>query len=585
MKLPRLLHERRRRLFARLVANGLAQAATAIGIALLVRGAFAQAAAGSPAPLDWRFASVMGLLAAAIALNAVLRVVERADAVRLGEDYVTRIRLRLFDAVTAGPVLTMTRRGLGSTMLRFVTDLTAVRQWISDGLARLIVASLAAAGGLIALAVIDPLIGLAVAGVTLAAVAAALALGRPLRGRIRHARRRRAGLASQVADRLRALAVVQLSGRARRERRLLARHSRALARAAVARARLAGMVRVVPEAALGCATLVVLVVGGMRLAGGESAHGTMLAALAVLGALAPQVRALGRVFEYWKNYQVAAGKLRQVLAGPPRRRRAGRRRPAEPVAGRLAFEDVTVEGALAGVTAVAEPRSLVAVVGPSGAGKSSLLAAAGRLLRLDGGRILFDGVDVLSFDAESYARRLGMASGDLPLLKGSIRRNLTYRAGGVTAEDLAETCRLCGLDEDLARLPDGLATRVTEQSADIPHGLRQRLALARAMLGGPAVLLLDDPDRGLDPAGRAALDRMLELRRCTTLMATHDLERVRVADAVWYLEGGRLLEAGSPAAVLSAGGPTARFFRTRTGARHALSASVVRLEPRRAARR
>lgn len=547
MRLPRLFHKRRRLLFARLVANGFGQAATAIGIALLVRALFrrmeASAATGAAGDgLAWMIAA----LAATIACSLALRVIERRDAARIGEDYVTQVRLRLFDALGATPAIGAARRGLGPTMLRFATDLTAVRQWVSNGIARLIVAPLGVAGGLAAIALIDPLAGAAVAAIAAAGVAAAAALGGPLERRVRELRRRRARLAARIGDRLRALAVVQISGQQRRERRALARNSRALAEAAVARAGTAGLVRALPEAALGLSTVAILALGALRLASGAAEPGAIIAALSVLGAIAPQARTLGRVFEYAKTYRVATARLRDILAGVPRPRDAARRGrnapfPTGPLP--LAIEGLSVAGALKRIDAAAEAGAVIAVTGPSGAGKSMLLAAVAGLAPIASGRVLLGGRPLSAYDREARARLVGMVSPDLPLLKGTLRQNLVYRLGRASDEEIEAVIARCGLAPAIAALPGGLAARIAENGANLPFGLRQRLCLARALIGEPALLLLDEAEAGLDAEARAVLDRALAERRATVLMVTRDPARIRAADAVWRLTGGRLIEA------------------------------------------
>jgi len=550
MRLPPLFHKRRRLLFARLVANGFGQAAAAIGIALLVRALFRRMGAvanGVPAGdgadgIAWMIAA----LAATIACSIALRVIERRDAARIGEDYVTQVRLRLFDALGATPVIGVKRRGLGPTMLRFATDLTAVRQWVSNGLARLVVAPLGVAGGLAAIALIDPLAGAAVAAIAAVGMAVAVALGGPLERRVRELRRRRARLAARIGDRLRALAVVQISGQQRRERRALARNSRALAEAAVDRAGMAGLVRALPEAALGLSTVAILTLGSLRLAAGSAEPGAIIAALSVLGAIAPQARTLGRVFEYAKTYRVATGRLRDILAGAPRLRDAaarGRDAPAPAAPLPLVIENLSVAGALARIEAVAEAGALVAVVGPSGAGKSMLLAAIAGLAPIASGRALLGGRPLSAYDRETRARLVGMVSPDLPLLKGTLRQNLVYRLGRASDEEIEAAIARCGLAPMIAALPGGLAARIAENGANLPFGLRQRLCLARALIGEPALLLLDEAEAGLDAEGRAVLDRVLAERRTTVLMVTREPARVRAADAVWRLSDGRLVKA------------------------------------------
>ncbi len=583
MRLPGLLRDGRRGLFLRVVANGVAQAGVTIAIAALARHAFDLLAGAGAAPASpHAIALVVSGLVLATAANVTLRVVERQHAEQLAEAYVTQVRLRLYDALTSAPVLTMQRRALGPMMLRFVTDLTAVRQWVSNGLARLVIGGLAMIGGLTAIAITDPVIGAVVGTIFLAAGGVAFVLGVPLERTIRRTRRRRSRLAAQIADRLQALHVVQLSGQVRRERRAIRRRSLRLAEAAVARARLVSIARTLPEAALGFATVAVLVIGAHRIEAGLGGYGAIIASITVLGALSPPLRGLGRVFEYWKNYRVATGKLREVISGTTRLHARRKVKEPERIDGRIAFDHASVRGILNEITACAEPRTLIAVTGPSGAGKSSLLAAAGRLLALDAGEIRLDGENIADITDPAFARHVAMVSPDLPLLETTIRRNLTYRFPEAAEEDIEAVCELCELKHEIARLPKGLETRVTERASRLPLGLRQRLRLARAVIGNPAVLLLDTPEACLDPVGRAVLSRLLRARRHTILLVTHDGDWIRMADALWHLENGHLRESGPPDTLLSNDGPASRFLASdRVEAPSAASAKIAYLGARR----
>jgi ABC-type multidrug transport system fused ATPase/permease subunit len=203
----------------------------------------------------------------------------------------------------------------------------------------------------------------------------------------------------------------------------------------------------------------------------------------------------------------------------------------------------------------------VALVGPHGAGKSTLLALAARLLDPHAGKILFDGQDLAVHSLESVRRTVGMVSPDMPLLRGTIDKNIRYRWRDAPEAEVARVVALCGVDEILAELPEGARTHVTEGAGNLSVGQRQRLALARALLGNPAVLLLDEADANLDPHASAVLDRVLAEYSGTVLCVTHRPDRLAQADIIWYLEGGRLVEVGTPAELLGGDSATARFFR------------------------
>ena len=537
---------------------GCGQAGTAIAIVFLVRYAVDSLYAGSSPLSDQKLLWVMGGLATAAIVVALLRIVERIEAERLGQEYVARVRLRLFDRLAVLSTRVLQQRNRGSLMLRFVTDLTGIRQWVSRGLARLVVAFIASVGALAALAFISPKLGLVVLAFFGIAIGVTMSLGRPLRTRTREVRRKRSFISANVEELLSAFAVVQLFGQERRERRHLSRQNSRLVEAPMARERLEAVARVLPDAAVSMAIVAILLMTVHEARDGGASLGATVAAIAILHFLASLVRDLARSFVYWNNYQVARQKLRQFLRNPSFLAESQSPSDLDPASGQLTFEQVSVTGSLVEVTASVEPGMVVAITGPSGAGKSTLLSLAARLIDPDSGRVLLDGHDLRSLSLPSIRKAVGMVSPSLPLLRGSFKRNILYRLPKATPDDYAHISAYCELDQELDRLPDGDLTEVAEGGVNLSTGLRQRISLARALLGGPALILMDDPDAGLDPAGRAIIDRILSQPLATVLFVTHELRRIRSADVVWYFENGQLVEQGIPERRLNSDGPLAR---------------------------
>jgi ABC-type multidrug transport system fused ATPase/permease subunit len=560
MKIPAILDGGRMRLMVFLVANGIGQAAAAVGTALLVRSAFDRLIVPSrPAADDAILWVGLGLLGVAL-LGAWLRMRERVDAERLGQDYVYDVRLTLFDRLSEMPARDLQRRSRGGTLLRFVGDLTALRQWASLGVARLTVAGVAAFGSLVALGLVDITLA-AVVGVALGSGAGlAFVMGRKMEPVVREARKRRAHLAANIAEKIGTMAVVQVFGQYRRERRRVRRQGRRLFRAMVARARIAGRLRAVTEGTTSIATGAALLTGAIQVAAGQATTGTVVAAMTIVGLLVPPLRDLGRIHEYWHGARVSRAKINGFLdagQGMEQRPDAVALRPG---LGWLAFEGVGVDGALTNVTAMVKPGSKVAIVGPNGSGKSTLLALVARLARPDQGAVLIDAQDLADTSVSSIRRVVAMVSPDLPLLRGSIRKNLLYRWPSAPQEEIDRVCALCDLDELLQELPAGLETRLTEGGMNLSLGQRQRLSLARALVGDPRVLLLDEADANLDPKAAGVLNRVLSQFDGTVLMVTHRPDRLAAADLIWHLEDGRLVETGCPRSLLNGAGPTSQLF-------------------------
>lgn len=554
--LPELITGRRRRLLALLVGNGIGQAATATATVLLVEATFDRLLAGGQRGSVGALLPYAGALVATALAVGYLRARERADAERLGQSYVHDLRTTMYARLAALSPRALQRRSQGSVMLRFVGDLRAVGQWVSLGLSRLLVGGVFAVGSLGALAVVAPPLAAAVGLVLALGLAAALGSGGTMRDRTRQARRHRARLASNLGDKVGAIGVVQLSGRMGRERRKLHRQSGELSSAMVARAQLVGRLRGITEVTAGLATVAVLLAGSWAMDSGQASAGTVVAAMAIVGLMTSPLRDLGRVHELWHNSRVSLEKVESFIRTPNLVHTAPDAVELEPGPGELAFEDVRLEGSLRGVTAVAEPGSLVAVVGPNGSGKSTLLSLVGRLLDPDRGTVRIDGQDLRRVRPASVRRAVSMAGPDFPLMRGSVRKNLRYRAPDASDEEVDEISRLCGLDDLIAELPEGLETRVAEGGRNLSAGQRQRIALARSLLRGPLILLLDEADANLDEQARELLERIMADRRGrrTTVVVTHRSELLERVDAIWRLENGRLADVTAPMEPVVAGG-------------------------------
>jgi ABC-type multidrug transport system fused ATPase/permease subunit len=424
----------------------------------------------------------------------------------------------------------------------------------------LIVSGLTAVGVLAALATFNAVLAVGVGLAVAAGAGLSLYLSGPMREASQEARRRKSNLAANVSRQVGGLAVVQVHGQSDRERRRLARQSRKLRDAAVARARIGGRLQGVVEATSALAAAVTLALGSVEIGAGRATPGAVAAALAIAGLLAPSLSDLSRVEEYRRTADVAFAKIREFLAGDARLVDPPDASPLRDGPGRLEFVAVTLPGALADVSAVAEAGMRIALVGRNGAGKSSLLSLACRLVEPVSGAVLLDGRELRDCTLASVRRAVGIVGPDLPLLRGTVAENLRYRWPEAPDHELARVRELCGLDDLLAELPDGDRTKLVDGGANLSAGQRQRIALARAILDEPRLLLLDEADANLDPGSSTAFDRVLTEFRGTVLLATHRPDRLTAVDAIWHLEDGKLVEQGPPGDVLARIGPTRRLF-------------------------
>lgn len=540
MQLPKLIAGKRRAIFYLLLLNGLAQGALAVLGAWLVMRIFDLL--GTPtdaAPLFF-----VGL-AAVVLLSAWLRRGERIHAEVLGQHYARSVRHRLYRRLLTSNPREFKQRRKGAVLLKFVGDLSALRRWVSLGLARLLVAGITVSFALSALAWLHwPF----AAGVTLIlAVSAAWTLRHSvsLRAAIEETRRRQSRLASNVTEKVHNLATVQAFGQTRREHRLMRRQSDRMLQAAVGKARKIGSLRAVIDATAGANVLLVLSLAFI-LPPADLSPGMVAAVISIIGFLTPPLRDLGRVQEYWLAAQVAHSNVIKIsrLTSSVRDRRRGQ--VLQLTKGEIEFRNIHVRGALSEIGARAAGGSRIAIVGDNGSGKSTLLGLIGRLFDPDKGQIRIDGQDITKVRLSSLRAQVAYVSADLPLIRGSLRKNLCYGAGRITRQRLHEVLQACELCSVIDRLPGGLDSPIAEDGANLSQGERVRVALARALLRNPGILLLDEADANLDEQARRALDANVAAFPGTVLMVSHRRSALRHCDTFWTLREGHLEQHAKP---------------------------------------
>ncbi len=496
---------------------GVVQTLTIIAVALLTRELLglwlAAPAAGGDALLRVGQAELASLAGLAV-LAAGARWLERVGAERLGQSYVHALRLAMFDTL-ASPQATRDV-GSGVHMVRFSNDLTALRNWIALGLARAFNALLLLLGVIVAISLLSPTAGAVMACLLLVTLAGLLGLGSRLERTVALTRRERGRLANTVAELVDNAPRLAAHGRAGHERDRLARKSDALGHALARRAFWIGSLRGATELSHRLMLLSMLTVCAVTLPGDAA---SLVAVLTVSALLGPPLKALGRVTEYWKNATVARRKLTAAVSAsspPPRRRKL------PPGEGVLTLRNVKIGELFSLPTLQLEGRERLAVAGANGAGKSTLLAVLAGLEPPARGRVLLDGVATDRLSQGDRRRAIGMAHQREPLATGSVSKNVRFRLPGADAETVAAACRRAGLLPQLAELPDGLRTRVGRRGRTLSEGEQARVRLARAVLGTPRLLILDEIDAALDDAGREALMALLDDYPGTVVFASHD---------------------------------------------------------------
>ncbi|MFJ5861197.1 ABC transporter ATP-binding protein [Pseudarthrobacter sp. NPDC092439] len=235
--------------------------------------------------------------------------------------------------------------------------------------------------------------------------------------------------------------------------------------------------------------------------------------------------------------------------------------------GRLVFEDVSFSYSpdkplISGLSLVAEPGQTVAIVGPTGAGKTTLVNLMMRFYELDAGRITLDGVDVTLVPRRELRSRMGMVLQDTWLFGGTVRDNIAYGRPSATEAEILEAARATYVDRFVRSLPNGYDTVLEDEGGNVSAGEKQLLTIARAFLARPSVLILDEATSSVDTRTEVLVQKAMSALRSdrTSFVIAHRLSTIRDADLILVMEAGQIVEQGTHASLLAAGGAYARLY-------------------------
>jgi ABC-type multidrug transport system fused ATPase/permease subunit len=530
--------------YAVVITIGLLQAASLVALLLLIIRLVTELQNGSLVAGDRAaLGRIIGQLAVMVVLAivfGVLRGFEFAYTERVGYRVVRELRMRMYSHLQGMSPRQVQGRSRGGLLLRFVGDLSMLRMWISRGRLSGLVALIVLTITLSVMAFLNIWITLAFISTTALGAALSFSRGDGIRSVTRTMRRRRSALTSNVDEQIHSLAVPQVFGRSSGEFSRLSRQNDSLTDSLVKVANQRGILRAITLSTSQLTIVAVLAAGAMEIYRGQITIALVVAAITITRLLSGPIRTLGLAHDYWQRSRVSVRKLDDYLRSSSRPLNDPTKERLRVRRGGVAFEDVSVPGALDGVRLTAEPGQLVAITGPSGAGKSTLLGLVSRFVDPDSGQVLIDGQSLADVTLESTYRRVGVVGPELPLMRGTVRRNLTYRNKNASDDELQRVILATGLDTVIDELPNGLETWINEGASNISSGQRQRIAVARAMLGNPPILLLDEPSSNLDPASREAFRHVLARHHGTILLVTHDPIEMSLADQVWHLANGRV---------------------------------------------
>ncbi len=504
---------------------------------------------------------VVVALVAIVVLGAVVSGIQQYLLQRTAEGVVRDTRRGLVAQLLRLSIREYDSRRTGDLVSRVGSDTTLLRAVVTSGLVDAVSGVLVFAGSVIAMALINAWLLV----LTLVVVALAAAIVITLGGRIQKltlAAQTQVGLlAAGVARAIPGIRTIRAAGATERENAVLDGLADDAYRTGTRLAKVMALITPIMGIALQGAFILVLGVGGYLVASGEMPVAQLVAFILYLFMM---IMPLGQIFQAYTAVQNALGAVIRIqeidelpteeagvdrdLVASPAGADGGSPAPAVEVA--VGFDGVSFDygGApvLRDVTFTVPAGSTTAIVGPSGAGKSTILALIERFYDPTAGRIVVDGLDVRLISRQQTRARLGYVEQDAPVLAGSIRENLLLGAPAATDADCERVLDAVNLTPILRRDPAGLAAQVGEDGILLSGGERQRLAIARALLASPDVLLLDEPTASLDGRNERALRQAITAvsRGRTVVVVAHRLATVIDSDQILVLEDGRLQAAG-----------------------------------------
>jgi ATP-binding cassette, subfamily B, bacterial len=514
---------------------------------------------------EGRLGVVLAMAAAfavAVVANVVVSAIRISYTGRLGERLMEALRIRVFTHLQRLSMDFFTGERSGRVMTRMTSDIDALSALFQDGLVNLAVQALTLVIIIVVLFWMNATLAIITIGVVLPVMVALTLWFRKRSETAYGAVRDR--IAEVLTDLAESLAGIRVIAAYNRRRHNIVVHDNVIGDHKTANLVTARLGAIYGPAADGvgiAGQAVVLGVGSWMVTQGTLTIGELTAFVLYLTAFFAPIQQLVQLYNTYQSGQAAVTKLRELLATEPSVAQASDAVALPPVRGVIELDHVSASyepgrRVLHDITLRIDAGETFALVGPTGAGKSTVARLIMRSLDPDEGVVRIDGHDLRTVTFTSLRQQMGVVNQEPFLFHGTVRHNITFAAPDATDDEVLAACEALGIADLIERLPQGLDTPVHERGSSLSAGERQLLALARAFMATPSLLVFDEATSNLDLASEARVERAFDtlLSGRTAVLIAHRLATAMRADRIAVVDGGRITEMGTHDELVAQGG-------------------------------
>ena len=479
----------------------------------------------------------------------------------VGQRVIIDVRSVLFRKFQRMPLSYYDKQQTGTVMSYITNDVAVMQSAIVDNLIELVTESSILIGSLAMMLYLDWKLSLLTL-MTIPLVAIAMKIfGRKLKRSSTVIQERAAEITSLLQESISAIRVVKSFVRESYETKRFEEQNWRNFQAAMKNVKLSSLLTPTVEFLAAIAVTFIVWFGGYEVVNEVITAGELVAFLTYAVNLANPVKRLSKVYAAIQKAMAAADRVFAVMDLDEKITDVPNAKPLPSIKGKVEFKDVTFsykdgQPALEHISLKAEPGQMIALVGPSGSGKSTIANLIPRFYDVDSGVITIDDHDIRQVTADSLREQIGLVPQETMLFSTTVMENIRYGRLEATDEEVIEAAKAANAEEFIKELPEGYDTKLGERGLNLSGGQRQRLAIARAILKNPRVLILDEATSALDTESEKivqdALDNLMVGR--TSFVIAHRLSTIFNADQIFVVENGHLREHGTHEELLAAGG-------------------------------